>query len=334
MAFATFLSCLFTMLSIASSQSQPSVVGKGGCFRPAYSNLRTTATSRHVLVMVATRSQGYLHYALELMHYLWQTNFTTDVVLIAEGANITEMISPCFKLPSNFILLDAFELLKPRQNLPKMMCTSSWDSDWTLPKRQKGLMGYYMKMTIFSTFFRKWERVLYIDAHCHILHPEALSYFFTHIDSSGLILANPNGFPECPPDWKLGFNFFKNCDRNVAQNLSRSFDLDVKEFQSAVMLFDTAIIHDDTVEQLTDLWHRYSQIVSGDQPVLNLYFLNMRKVYKPLPFFLGKSGLISYDNRIRDPQHTKKYIVVSHRPHTWKRDSDWARDLPQPCWHH
>ena len=33
-------------------------------------------------------------------------------------------------------------------------------------KRHNAWPAYYMKLTLFSTFFRKWDRVLYLDSAC------------------------------------------------------------------------------------------------------------------------------------------------------------------------
>uniref|UniRef100_A0A7S4B8T7 Uncharacterized protein n=1 Tax=Chrysotila carterae TaxID=13221 RepID=A0A7S4B8T7_CHRCT len=87
------------------------------------------------------------------------------------------------------------------------------------------------------------------------------------------------------------------CSMHLCFNIYASLPLS----QSTLMLYDTSILRDTDMQEIDALFHRFGRIADGDQSILSLYFHNLRKVYRPLPYRLLETNEVPYDfsSRIR-----------------------------------
>ena len=164
----------------------------------------------------------------------------------------------------------------------------------------------FFKFNLFDTYFKKWDTILYIDAGMHIFKP--LNRLF-NIDVKGYLFANSDAKPTY--EWTLESQFNIDKDKDITNELKKEFDLTKKDyFQSTMMLFDTSIIHNNTVKELVELMNKYP-ICFGtkDQAILNLYFLNKRNLWKPLP--LNDNEGLLYDFNERENKK-EDYIMVKY----------------------
>jgi len=140
----------------------------------------------------------------------------------------------------------------------------------TISYRRLKLEGYYAKLAVFSARFERWDRVLFVDAKSEIRDPMSLRRFFANIDAEGALLTNPDGFPQCV--WRLETQFVPGCGPRLLEDIGYPQSLmdNTSYFQETVMLYDTAILSERTTADLSELWHRASDVAFSDQGLLNL----------------------------------------------------------------
>lgn len=160
----------------------------------------------------------------------------------------------------------------------------------------KVLRAKYLKAsTIFTTIVKeRWHRILYVDS-CHTIFTPDVDYFFTRINSKGILFAAPD-----PWKWAekgLSYKLNTRCDK-VAYNKLKAdplVSLDAKDhFNSALMLFDTSIIEASTVHEIHSVWRDYSSLMHGDQELQTIYWHYLKGRYRILPMMLPATDLIPY----------------------------------------
>jgi len=160
----------------------------------------------------------------------------------------------------------------------------------------KVLRAKYLKASTISTTTVKerWHRILYVDS-CHTIFTPDVDYFFTRINSKGILFVAPD-----PWRWaKEGLSSKLNtrCDK-VAYNKLKAdplVSLDAKDhFNSALMLFDTSIIEASTVHEIHSVWRDYSSLMHGDQELQTIYWHYLKGRYRILPMMLPATDLIPY----------------------------------------
>ena len=155
----------------------------------------------------------------------------------------------------------------------------------TLPNPEK--LFQYHKFHVFSSFFKQWDTVFYIDSGMQIfsdIRPMLNS------NESNKLLAHSDAYPTYV--WRLS-DQFDNRYSDYYQSLSENFNLDIDYFQTGIMLYDTSIISDNTVENLYDLAVKYPICSTHDQGVIALYFTNVVPVWKQIP--LRNESTFFYD---------------------------------------
>ena len=146
-----------------------------------------------------------------------------------------------------------------------------------------------------------------MDARNDIHYP--LAPFFSAIDSTGSLLANPDAWPAAASVTRD--HFFADCNPTLMDAVEARFDLDLEFFQSTLMLFDTSLLEDSTVAEIARLYAEYSPIASSDQIIFSLYWHQVRHAYRHLPYRLPESLMIPYDFLPRVPD--ARYIVTAWR---------------------
>jgi hypothetical protein len=166
--------------------------------------------------------------------------------------------------------------------------------------------------------FSQWDKVLYMDSKTNVLQP-ITETFFQNIDSMGLLLANPDAWPTFPHDWTIGAQLSRGCNdsEKLYSELNRTFQVESQDyFQSTVVLFDTKILTSSSILELCALYHKWGVLADSDQIIFSLYWNDLKKVYKPLPYRVyGNSGssskyTIPYDFYAR---MTGPYVLTAHR---------------------
>lgn len=133
--------------------------------------------------------------------------------------------------------------------------------------------AYNLKYHIFESYFKNWDKILYLD--CDIMIFENLNILFD-------LLIN---------DVKLIVDFEKNrisdfftmwCPRNSDnekdyQLLEKEIDITRFGFNGGILLYDSSIIEDNTINKLYELDKKYEMInkhveKGSDQPIINILY--------------------------------------------------------------
>lgn len=118
----------------------------------------------------------------------------------------------------------------------------------------------FNKIYLFSTEFRKWKNVVFLDAD--IIVRSSLEKL-THIKG----FAAPNA---------TGLEFkkqFLETEQNAYEKLTRNYRLIGKAFNTGIFAFSTDIIEEDSFLKFTDLIKLYGNLcIYGEEPILNLFF--------------------------------------------------------------
>jgi len=131
---------------------------------------------------------------------------------------------------------------------------------------KKGDIITASKCYLLSKYFKQWEHVIYLDVDILIRAP---------ID--GLLDVERFGaVPSLGQTIKDNLIDLKRIDDTLLSELKRNYDLNADAFNSGVMSFNTAIIEDNSFDEIRSLFNKYVKTGSfgGDQLPFNLYFYN------------------------------------------------------------
>jgi lipopolysaccharide biosynthesis glycosyltransferase len=195
----------------------------------------------------------------------------------------------------------------PTINISKYVDTlSKGKNEWGYPAHCK--LFTIHKFYLFDVYFKGWDKVFYIDAGMRIYND--LNRIL-ELDCSGTLFAHSNSYPCNYFKWKLNHQFNLNNEPEIVKKLYENFDMNIIDnFQSGVLLYDTKIIEDNTVQTLIDLMNEYPISKGPDQGYMNLYFICMRNLWKPLPI-MDKKGFL-YDYHERFDYKCNDYVMLKY----------------------
>jgi lipopolysaccharide biosynthesis glycosyltransferase len=146
---------------------------------------------------------------------------------------------------------------------------------------------FYVKFSVFDSYFKQWEKVMYLD--CDILINSSL-VTIKNLDNVEMYCdGEKNTVRDLFTMWYCGGladqingkHFNTNMDQESLSDLDQSFNVEKFCFNSAFMYFNSNIIDESTVNELEKLRERFKKInyhvgltEGTDQPILNLLFLD------------------------------------------------------------
>lgn len=167
--------------------------------------------------------------------------------------------------------------------------------------------GLYLKYNVFDTYFKQWDTVAYLDAGAVVLGD--FGRIKTSCEPRGWLYAHCDGYPTY--EWKLGCQFaFDVFDPREAHMMKRKYAMGCDYFQSTLMIFSSSILEPGLPDKLFALHERYPISTTGDQAILNLYFLLERGLWRPLPVRDDRGFL--YDFHERDGCTANDYVVLKY----------------------
>jgi hypothetical protein len=178
--------------------------------------------------------------------------------------------------------------------------------DLAYPAKEK--IFQFHKFYTFDIYFKQWDRILYLDSGIHV-YGDIQRIF--NLDCKNSLMAHSNPYPIYYGQWRLNHEFELRNEPEIVEKLFKNYNMDIYDyFQTTIMLFDTNIIQEDTVNTLIKLMNEYPISNANDQGIINLYFLCMLKVWKVLPICDDK-GLI-YDWWERNNHKCYEYILLKY----------------------
>jgi lipopolysaccharide biosynthesis glycosyltransferase len=151
-------------------------------------------------------------------------------------------------------------------------------------RKRNDLTSFGQKYHIFDVFFKKWEKILYID--CDTVVFSNLNPLFNLLDNNNFVVDFENNsirnffsmwvnlIPLPDDNEELINSKFKELDNETYVDVNQS------GFNSGILLFNSKIIESDTIDTLYTLSDKYKLInrhgqnggQEGDQPIINLLF--------------------------------------------------------------
>ena len=252
------------------------------------------ATLRTAVALVFDRT--YMEASVDMVKSLREDGGWEGDILMVFGGDMAELVSHLTKRQfglNRTVIVHPDDLL-PRGTRDSPVFNSSQVAE-CLGKTKVFRPKYLKASTIFTTFVKeRWDRILYVDS-CHTIFAPDVDYFFTRINSQGVLLAAPD-----PWIWArkgLSYKLKSTCDKVAYNKLKANplVSLDAKDhFNSALMLFDTSIIEASTIHEIHSVWRDYSSLMKGDQELQTIYWHYFKGRYRILPMVLPGTDLIPY----------------------------------------
>lgn len=178
----------------------------------------------------------------------------------------------------------------------------------------------FNKWHVFNVFFKKWNYILYIDCGMHIysdIQP------ILNLKEKNTFIANRDGIDGEEVDEKLKRSVHNLIGDGTGQamklhaqflklepyysNLKKKYNLYENCPQATMFLFDTDLIDNNTFNKLVDLAHQYPILKTGDQPIIALYFTQIKSSWKQLQRKVGDRYTYDLVRCVRAP-----YIMVKY----------------------
>jgi hypothetical protein len=156
------------------------------------------------------------------------------------------------------------------------------------------------KLHLFNTFFKNWDYILYMDCGMNIYSD--ISPILNECRTNTL-LAHSDAYPtyhdklECQFDKTIVDYFIK---------LDNEYDLNIDYFQTALMLYDSKIIKENTYRNLLQLAFEYPISKTNEQGIISLYFTNIKPLYKQIKTHNETTHFYDYCFR----NNYDKYIIT------------------------
>lgn len=160
--------------------------------------------------------------------------------------------------------------------------------------RHLGKLYQWDKFQVFSTWFQRWKRVVFLDAGIRTLDTVQP---LLDLDWKGKLLAQDDSNP-----YDNGLRFYKQLDMNanptVLVDLLKEFGPEIllgRYFLNCMFVFDTALIHQVDDEDLTTAMNRWPICLCNEMGILNLYFTFKLKVWEAFPVNVGSKYLFGWN---------------------------------------
>ena len=146
--------------------------------------------------------------------------------------------------------------------------------------RHYGKVTQWDKLEVFSDYFKRWERVVFLDAGIRIVD---IVQHLLHIPWKGRFLA-----PDDSDPYDNG-NRFKcqihlQANPKAKEDFIKEFGSDLLErhyFLNCIFLFDTSLLNPRPAYQIMKSWmYKYPIMACNEMGLMNLYF---RDVWVPFP---------------------------------------------------
>jgi lipopolysaccharide biosynthesis glycosyltransferase len=153
---------------------------------------------------------------------------------------------------------------------------------------------YGLTYHTFDTFFKKWDKILYID--CDTVIFSSLNPLFNQLNDETKMMVDYEGISikEFFTMWTPLTN--ENHEKFEELNYEKLIDVNSKGFNCGIFSFKSSIINEDTVRKLYEIHEKYLSInnhgqngKASDQPIINILFGNISKQVKDNGFCFWKS---------------------------------------------
>lgn len=171
-----------------------------------------------------------------------------------------------------FPLIDKSKLLKSIQEHPFTQTDG----------RELNKTTQWEKLHIFDTFFKKWDKVFFIDAGLRIF--DNVKYFL-EIDWEGKFLANDDGCFDGPKR-VFGPQIEQIGNPEVLEKLKKDFGEDYYEkpyFLNGLFIYDTKLLNLFSKKEMIETMNLYPVSRNNEMGIMNLIIGIKNNLWTPLP---------------------------------------------------
>lgn len=161
----------------------------------------------------------------------------------------------------------------------------------THDNREFNKVTQWEKLHVFDTYFKKWKRVMFVDAGLRIL--DSLDNFLS-LDYKDKFLALDDTWN----DKQKGFSCQlerKNSPETLKEYIDTFGDvLYEKYFLNCLWIYDTSILKTVTKQEMIDTMNKYPLWRTNEMGVMNTLITFKYKLWQPLPL-IAKNGKYLFD---------------------------------------
>ena len=218
--------------------------------------------------------------------------WTGDLILITVGFHASKNFLDFYRVTPYYVdHIDTSYLMEQYQKQPIRP---------TCDNREYGKLTQWDKFYVFDSYFKRWDKVVYVDAGLRVL--DRISYL-ADLPCNGVIMAPDDA---AHYDQEKRFGGIIETDRNpeVVARLFEEYGSDMlkeRYFLNCIWMYDTSIITSTTFQELVETMNKYPICRCNEMTVMNLVFTFKHKVWKPFPDWVtDKKRLFGWTEHDRD----------------------------------
>lgn len=149
------------------------------------------------------------------------------------------------------------------------------------PSGQSYDRAYHLKYHVFETYFKNWDKILYLD--CDTMIFDKLDGLFDLLNENNNLFVDfeKNSIKKFFTTWSP----INESNQNDYDLLAQETDINKNGFNAGILLYNSSIIKEDTIERLYHLDEKYKKINKHvengtDQPIINLIY---REIAQQIP---------------------------------------------------
>jgi hypothetical protein len=182
--------------------------------------------------------------------------------------------------------------------------------------RHFGKLYQWDKLQVFKSFFRHWERIVFLDAGLRVFNPV---HPLLDLDWRGKFMAPDDCLP-----YDNGTRFACQLDLDANPDVTaRIFTdfpreiLDKHYFINCIFVFDTALLDKISYQEMETAMNTYPICMCNEMGIMNLIFNFKLGVWQPFPEKVGDKYLYGWcernyrENPIWNAFHFVKYSVTA-----------------------
>ena len=226
-------------------------------------------------VVVTLTDQGYAHKAKRtLQDVRGRGEWTGDVVLITVECDLSPNWLDFHRVtPFRVNHLDTSYLLEQYRMDPIRP---------TCDQRETAKLTQWDKFYVFHEFFRKWDRVIFLDAGLRVV--DRIQHLLD-LPCDGVLMAPDDA---APYDTEKRFGGIIELDGHpaVTAKLFQEYPPSIateRYFLNCIWMYDTALLSTITMQELVAAMNKYPICRCNEMTIMNLIFTFKYRVWRPFP---------------------------------------------------
>lgn len=181
----------------------------------------------------------------------------------------------------------------------------------THDRREFTKVTQWEKLHLFDTYFKQWERVVYLDAGLRIL--DNVENFLC-LDWKGKFLAPDDTWNDANKRFRCQLEMTNN--PHVLTSFTETYGagiLDETYFLNCMWIYDTALLTVSYKNDMIDIMNRYPLWRTNEMGVMNVFLCFQHRLWTPFPL-VAKNGKYLFDwcELNRPSTHWQQYCALKY----------------------